>query len=112
MLRDLLPQPFGESHRSIENSPRKNQEKLLAAITTDAVDLAGFAFQQLRKFLQYRVAGLVSVLVVDGLEFVDVAHDHRDRLVQPHGGLPPLRQSLPARAPGLYPGEPLGEGNL
>jgi hypothetical protein len=81
MTLHLLPQPLGESDRGIEHRTRQNQKELLSAVTSDAVDLARLAFQELRELLEHGVSGLVAVIVVHALELVDVAHHQRDRLV-------------------------------
>ena len=47
-----------------------------------------------RELLEHRVAGLVSVRVVDALEPVEVAHDARERLVQALGVLEHLVDAL------------------
>src|SRR5690349_23325667 len=98
MLRYLLPQPLGEGDGGIEHRTRQDQQKLLAAVTTNAIDLARFVSQNLREFLEHRVARLMPVLVVHALELVDVAHDDSDGLVQPDRVLPHLVEAVLERA--------------
>ena len=54
----------------------------------------------------------MSELVVYRLEFVDVAHNQRDRLVQAHRVLPHVVQTLLQRASVFDLGQAVGEGNL
>src|SRR5688500_12168146 len=104
-----LPQPLGKGNSGIQDRTGQNQKKLLPAVPADAVDLPRLGFQELREFLEHRVAGLVTVVVVHALEFVDVANDERDGLVQPRRMLPHLVQSLLERPSVVDAGQSIGE---
>lgn len=84
MGRHLLPQPLGKGDRGIEYGARQNEKKLFAAVTANAVDFPSIFFQQPRDLLEHRISRLVAIVVVHGLELVDVAHDERERFMEPH----------------------------
>jgi len=108
MALNLLTQPLGESDRGIEHRTGQYEQELLSAVASDAVDFARLGLQEVRELLEHGVAGLVAVVVVYALELVDVAHDKRDGLVEPHRMQPHLMQTLVQGAPVLDLGQSVG----
>src|SRR3990170_7418237 len=101
MGRDLFAQPLGERDGGVQHGTGQDQQKLLAAVPSDAVDLTRLVLEQPGKLLKDRIARLVTVVVVDALEFVDVAHHDRYRLLKAKRKLPPLLEPLFPRAAGV-----------
>ena len=64
----------------VELRARKQDEELLAADPITEIERAQLLAQLIRDVLEHRIAGRVSVRVIDALEVVDVADDQRDRL--------------------------------
>jgi hypothetical protein len=60
--------------------PRHQHEELLAAEAAEGVDLAQLGLERRRGVLQRAVAGRMAVAIVDGLEVVEVEHEHGERL--------------------------------
>ena len=82
MRLDLFPHALGERHAGVEDRPRQEQEELLAAESSRAIDLAYLVAKNFCKLLQYGIAGLVAVGVVHALEAIQVTHHAGERLVQ------------------------------
>ena len=74
---------FGEGNGRIEHRSGQQEDKLFSTITTDAIDLACFVFQNSRELLQYSVADLMAVGVVHTLEAIQITQHNRDGFVQP-----------------------------
>src|SRR5882762_6892282 len=109
MVLHLVPQPLGEGNRRVQNSARQNKKKLLSAVSPHAVNLTRLVLEESRDFLEDRVARLVAVVIVDGLELVDVAHHDRHRLMQTNGVVPLLLQTFLERPPILDSSQSVGE---
>ena len=71
--------PFGEPAGAGEVGIRERDAELLAAVTKQDVAVADTLEHAVRDGLQGDVAGGMPVLVVDGLESIDVDHDERQR---------------------------------
>jgi hypothetical protein len=94
MTLHLLSQPLGESYRRVEDGSGEDEKEFFAAIASNPVDLSRFILEEGRELLEHGVAGLVTVIVVDRLELVDVAHHDRHRLVQSDRVTPHLSQPV------------------
>jgi hypothetical protein len=104
----LLAQSLGERYRRVQDRSRQDEQEFLPSVASNAVYLPGLVLQELRELIEHRVPSLMPVVVVHALELVDVAHDDRYRLVQPHGMAPHLLQPILERAPVLDSRQPIG----
>ena len=69
-------QPFGDGGGQVRISPRQRNAELLAAVAADDVVLPHATLQDGGKALDDAVACGMPVDVIDGLEPVDVGHEH------------------------------------
>ena len=90
---DGRPQALGQHLGVGERRSREHHEELLAAEAVGEVEGAQLLAQRVGDVDEDRVAALVAVLVVDGLEVVEVGHDHADRLARERGLLVELRRA-------------------
>ena len=74
MLFNRFPHALGERYRRIEHRSRKEEQELLATVSSDPVDLARLVLEDLRELAQHGVASLMAIRVVHDLELVDIAH--------------------------------------
>ena len=79
----FLPEIFSEHDGSFFVGMRAEDEEFFASPASDDVGLPGVVAQDLGRSDQYRVSGLMSVDVVDGLEIVDVRDDDGKRASKP-----------------------------
>ncbi len=105
-------QALGELHRAVGARGGQRDRELVAADAVGAVARALGRADRLRKRLQALVAGLVAVLVVDGLEVVEVDEHERERRRGAADALELAREVLVERAVVAQPGERVGDGDL
>src|SRR5947209_5177360 len=74
---------FGALYRILFRHPRKNEQKLLAAIAAVYIAAARMPFHQFAKNAQHLVASKMSIAVIDCLEVVEISHDDADRMSFP-----------------------------
>src|ERR1700722_14864716 len=72
------PHPLGLISRACRIPPRKNNEKFLAAITSDRVVASSRALHAPGEFPENGVAGKMAVGVVDHLEMIEIREHHPD----------------------------------
>src|SRR5712692_11251041 len=72
---ELFPQLLGALLRNLDRGFRQNQDKLLAPITARDVFTPGAGSQESSQLPQQRVAGRMTIRVIEDLEFVQVEHD-------------------------------------
>jgi hypothetical protein len=75
--------PLGERDRRLRRRAGQDQHEFFAPVAADPIDLSCVIEEQLGKLPEHFVARLMPVRVVDALEFVEVAHHARERLVKP-----------------------------
>ena len=85
---------FGKGHGRVEHRSGQQEHKLFSTITTDAIDLARFVFQNPRELLQYRVTDLMAVGVVHTLEAIQITQHDGDGFFQPSRMSKRLLESL------------------
>ena len=111
-----MPDALGDLGASGEIGTRQHRDQLLAAIAGRQVLLANFFAQHLGHQAQHLVADAVAEIVVEGLEVVDVEHQHAERLAPVRGRLclaqefierPPVGKACQRIGPGALLG--LGE---
>ena len=76
-------EPVGEAGGAVGVGLGQHDDELLAAVAGDRVDLADLGAHPAGQLDQHRVADLVAVLVVDGLEPVEVEHQRGERPAEP-----------------------------
>ena len=79
----FFPEVFGEHDGSFFVGMRTEDEEFFASPASDDVGFPGVVAQDFGRFDQYRVSGLVSVGVVDGLEIVDIRDADGKRASEP-----------------------------
>ncbi len=84
-LRHGAADPLGDLECLVGRRLGKQDRELLAAEAGRDVVVAQLRAEDLRDPLQHRVAGKVSVAVVDVAEQVEVGHDQRHRPLEPRG---------------------------
>ena len=82
IVLDAFAHPLGEVHGVLDLGAGEEQHELLAAIPSNAIDLARLLPQNVGKLLEHFVAGLMPVRVVHALELVEIAHHEREGLLQ------------------------------
>ncbi|MGY4300538.1 hypothetical protein ACVWXN_008633 [Bradyrhizobium sp. i1.4.4] len=90
---------------------RQHGNQLLAAIAGRQILLANFFAQHFRNQAQHLVADAMAEIVVEGLEVVDVEHQHAERLAPIRGRLC-LAQEFIERPPVCQPRQRIGPGAL
>src|SRR5580700_1309316 len=82
---------FDYDPRVLLSCMRQNKKKLLSAYAAADVAPPGIGPKYFRESLQHSVACIMPVRVIDGLEMIQVCHDHEERKPIPGG---------PAQLPG------------
>ncbi len=78
-LLDALPNTLRHAQRALGVGLRQNDHKFFAAITGEGVDVPHVSLQKGSDLSEYLVAYMVSTLIVQELETVDVDHEQRQR---------------------------------
>ena len=77
--RDLLPYPFRDTERALLRRFWEEQEELVASVAAFYVGAAQNLAQASADGGEGAVPGEVAVTVVDGLEVIEIQHEHRRR---------------------------------
>ena len=91
---DAVADTFGDRRRVAGVGVDEDHGELLAAVARRDVDVADRRLDDAGDATQGRVAGAVSVLVVEGLEVVEVAEQQCQRRARVGGGLDLLGESF------------------
>ena len=103
--------PSGDERRVLGRADRwQDHRELVAAQPRDGVVGAGGSAQPLGNGLQHEVARLVAVAIVDGLEAIEVAEQHREARAGRLRGDERVAQPIDELCPVGEPGQRVGEG--
>src|SRR6185312_5462653 len=104
--------PLGERHRRVDGRAGEEDQKLLAAIAADVIDLAHGCARHRSDLAKHFVARPVAKVVVHQLEVIEVEHRDRQRLLETDRVLEHLVKALVQPAPIVEPREWIGHCEL
>ncbi len=107
----IAPDALGDLGTGAKVGVRQHRNQLLAAIAGRQILLANLFAQHLRHQAQHLIADAVPEIVVEGLEVVDIEHQHAERLA-PFRSRLRLAQEFVERPPVGQPRQHVGPGAL
>ena len=97
---DLIPSHLGLSDGRVEGGPRQNNAELLSPVPTNHRRMREDVFEDTRYLSEDFITHLMSVLVVDTFEVIDIDHQTGD-------GCGVAARSLPQRFESFQQGTPI-----